>query len=530
MQIQKGLVKYKDRSDIVCTYGLTDEGRQYYFLDGNTLANGNIIASTVLVEAIDPVVVASSIGVIDSLGNVVIPFENKSIRLINDDLLLVERANSTTPSVVEAISLRSDPLSATKLVTTAATIKENMNSKMGSEGRFIFNDQFSEATICDINGNNIIDNQYFSFIGMKNNESLYFCKNIIDSDVLEYSLVDRTFIASEVDNSWELDVNNTEVTQDLIDVAMAVEEKVTGFGVEDITAKDFEAVANENVNEVSTVEEVASDFAENQDGVEKTVEVDNSSFDAYSDTENLVEEPVVVEPEKEEMEPKDVSVEENTLGKVDEKAQEVAENISSSVESLNDNNLMSFDFGDNINYSNSVDSFDINDNMLENETEFKNDLSNLDLDTDIFADSMVQVDKIDVDDDYSYKLSGIKENIMEDVASTMTNLIKLNRSQKQKLVAYEEKFDQVVVAHKKIVEKAKSQVREIETLKAKIKNFETIVTKLESKIEVLENKVHDQDKIITSQTSELESLRPQVEGQKELARILADAQLLLEQE
>ena len=153
MQIQKGIVKYKDRSDIICTYGLTDDGKQYYFLDGNTTSNGNIVASTVLVEAIDPLVGASSVGLIDPNGNVVIPFENKSIKVINDDLLLVEKANSTTPSVVEAIQLRSDPLAATRLVTTPAAIKEKINAKMGSEGRFVFNDQFSEATICDVNGN-----------------------------------------------------------------------------------------------------------------------------------------------------------------------------------------------------------------------------------------------------------------------------------------------------------------------------------------------------------------------------------------
>ena len=31
MKIQKGLVKYKERSDIICTYGITDDGKQYYF-------------------------------------------------------------------------------------------------------------------------------------------------------------------------------------------------------------------------------------------------------------------------------------------------------------------------------------------------------------------------------------------------------------------------------------------------------------------------------------------------------------------
>ena len=48
MKVQKGIVKYKDRSDIECLYGIMDDGSQYYFLDntGKTLSNGNIIAST----------------------------------------------------------------------------------------------------------------------------------------------------------------------------------------------------------------------------------------------------------------------------------------------------------------------------------------------------------------------------------------------------------------------------------------------------------------------------------------------------
>ena len=64
----------QDRSDILCTYGITDDGKTYYFLEGNNISNGNIVATTVLVEAIDPLVVSSSIGVIDPDGNVVIPF------------------------------------------------------------------------------------------------------------------------------------------------------------------------------------------------------------------------------------------------------------------------------------------------------------------------------------------------------------------------------------------------------------------------------------------------------------------------
>ena len=71
MKIQKGIVKYKDRSDIVCTYGLTDDGQQYYFLDETDtkkFSNGNRIATTALVEAIDPMVKAENVGVIDDNG------------------------------------------------------------------------------------------------------------------------------------------------------------------------------------------------------------------------------------------------------------------------------------------------------------------------------------------------------------------------------------------------------------------------------------------------------------------------------
>ena len=51
MKIQKGIVKYKDRSDIVCTYGTLEDNTTYYFLDFGSdykLSNGNIIASKVI--------------------------------------------------------------------------------------------------------------------------------------------------------------------------------------------------------------------------------------------------------------------------------------------------------------------------------------------------------------------------------------------------------------------------------------------------------------------------------------------------
>ena len=85
MKIQKGIVKYKDRNDIVCTYAVTDDGKQYYFLDEKDekkLANGGRIASTELIEAIDPMVKSTHIGVIGNDGREIIPFRYKSTNVL----------------------------------------------------------------------------------------------------------------------------------------------------------------------------------------------------------------------------------------------------------------------------------------------------------------------------------------------------------------------------------------------------------------------------------------------------------------
>lgn len=216
MQVQKGQVKYKDRSDIICTYGINDAGKQYYFLDGEKLGNGSYIASTALVEAIDPLVVASNVGVISSVGEVVVPFDNKSIKPITADAILVEKGIPSTQSVIDAVNMRKDPLAATKLVTTPATIKDRMNAKMGNGGRFVFNDQFSEASVFDLDGNNLLNNEYYSFIGL-NNGTLYMSKNTVESEIVEYKLVKE-----EVKPAQEelLDVQEAKVAPAVIDNAM----------------------------------------------------------------------------------------------------------------------------------------------------------------------------------------------------------------------------------------------------------------------------------------------------------------------
>lgn len=220
MQVQKGQVKYKDRTDIICTYGVVDNGKQYYFLDGEKLGKGRIVASTALVEAIDPMVSASNIGVIDSDGNVIIPFEYKAIKPVADKAMIVENVNPVTPSVIEAAGLRKDPLAATRLVTTPATIKEKVNAKMGPGGRFLFNDQFSEASVYDLDGKNLLDNKLYSFIGY-NNGNLYLANNTPNTDVLTYSF-DKNNDIDAVDTVEDtLDVKEMSVPTEVIDEALS---------------------------------------------------------------------------------------------------------------------------------------------------------------------------------------------------------------------------------------------------------------------------------------------------------------------
>lgn len=218
MQIQKGQVKYKDRTDIICTYGVVD-GKQYYFLDGEKLGKGRIVASTVLVEAIDPLVLASNIGVLDEEGNVVIPFENKAVKPVADKAMIVEVAKPVTPSVIEAANLRRDPLAATRLVTTPAAIKEKVNAKMGVGGRFLFNDQFSEASVYDLDGNNLLDGKLYSFIGY-NDGVLYLAGNTAETEVVTYSLKEEEVVVEKPKEEETLDVKDIEVSTKDIDKAL----------------------------------------------------------------------------------------------------------------------------------------------------------------------------------------------------------------------------------------------------------------------------------------------------------------------
>lgn len=744
MKIQVGQVKYKCRDDYRVVYGTTDAGKIYYFLDDTALKNGNRIASTELVEAIDNTFKPSHIGIVDESGNEVIPFVNKTVKLISDGILLVEKAEPESDAVKQAISLRNDPTAATKLVSTPAAIKSKISAVMSNEGRYVFNDLFSEAYICDLNAKPLVDGLY-SFIAIDPvNNKIYLSKNNPDEPISEFSIMSTQINNTAVSDNNTIDVtsvnvssdavenalgntqvNNTEAVQavatDSIPVAPIVNENVaTSDSVVNNTVEDTVSSANgldasTSQSNVYTPSPLATDevippvlpddlIAETQDTnqvVQEEIVTDKAALpvDAVNDVENTIPatsdstEDVVssndenmnsadngssffdslssldttpVSDEKsDEIESSESNeiveeesenpVEENTEGVKDaslateevvnegvsqenngqeinsalvdineesENKEEISETeeVSDSDKVVDDSDSLDSQDEDEIKLnigetspieevegekqeekeevtqSESVDEVDNSDEKEIEETpvaeaeydeivtddgaleevvaepveEIDSGYTYKDLgretESDIYKESVpsysdssirdyskednkfdklidndysnygnlssVKADRIDTRDDYfdippMAIQSERQDNIMEAVAKSMTELMRQNREQKVTIIQYHERLKRTESLKNSIAEKAKEQADLIKALSGKVRSLENTITKFETKSQLLESKVQDQDRIIAAQDRELKNLRPQVEGKEELAKLLKDARVLL---
>lgn len=436
MQIQKGQVKYKDRTDIICTYGVVD-GKQYYFLDGEKLGKGRIVASTVLVEAIDPLVLASNIGVLDEEGNVVIPFENKAVKPVADKAMIVEVAKPVTPSVIEAANLRRDPLAATRLVTTPAAIKEKVNAKMGVGGRFLFNDQFSEASVYDLDGNNLLDGKLYSFIGY-NDGVLYLAGNTAETEVVTYSLNKEEVVVEKPKEEETLDVKDIEVSTEDIDKALGdvvEEEKI----LHPIEFKD-ESPKLEN-----------SDFPDIP--VEDTEEEKVDEKDKYEDTNTKEVASMSFVPTIDEGISRDNHTEKEA---VEEKNEEVVE------------------------IPTAVDKVSLFEHQAKH-TESPNE----------------EIATFENRGSHTFEK---EENIIEDTAEVMAGLIDQNKKQKDIIAEQERQIDSLLDFKKKAFEENKTLVETNEALKKKLRLLEKEslsnderVTELEEELNELRMQVSGKD-------------------------------------
>lgn len=479
LHVQKGLVKYKDRSDIICTYGTTDDGKSYYFLDGEKLSNGNIIASSVLVEAIDPLAVASNIGIIDKDGNVVVAFENKSIKIVADKILLVEKAQPTTQSVIDASLARKDPLSATKLVTTSAAIKDKMYTKMGSNGRFVFNDQFSEVAVCDLDGKNLFDNKYFSFVGINNN-ILYLSDNTVESEIIEYYLNGK----KEDNRQEEIDISSVVVDTNIVDKAMSQEE--VKENTDTIVEKEESSFVENNINPV-----VADKIELEPDFPDKTMEL----------TEGEVTE-IKVEETKD--------LEKNLL--IDEQEEITTNDSSDKVENADNVNVDNFS-GIEESSDDPSGKFDLFSNILSDE---RNSLDNkLSMSREEFFSSRI--------DDVSFNSTSTDDSeeeggdtLFEDATSVMSRMINQLEEQRKVMNLYEEKLRKLNDFRKRAFDENKRLVARYEALYEEYRSLRSVVD--------------EQKRIIDSQKEDIHSLKAQVAKKNDFAKLLVRAQSLLDDE
>lgn len=572
MKIQKGIVKYKDRNDLSCTYGVTDDGKQYYFLgeDASLLKNGNRIVSTALVEAIDPMVKASNVGLIDEDGHEIIACENKSIKTINEDIILVEKAQPVSQSVIDATNLKSIPAEATKLVSTSATIKGKLNAQMGPEGRYFFNDQFSEATVCDINGNNLVNDEYFSFIGMANGK-LYFSKNTEDSEITEYSILPPE-VQSDVtptNDTNEIDVSGVDVPKDVVESALnseamagvsgeviptvgedvsenaeetamendigadnsegdvaGVETEANAFdeaAAEEASSDNF-AVGEESGSDVASGEENDDIVADQFEGsveskaTEEENAITNEETNVSEATEEAVQEEVASEGADTE-----VSEESNEQGATVEDTQEAESDLvafansgvlpEESHEEVEKDEVAEEKSTEDVANADEIKGAldeamaDVN---SEDEVETESEINFDDVaDDDLFKDSIVKADALVKDEEFDDVEVVSNDNIMSDVVNSMNSLINLNKQQKEVISHYKDQIDK---------------------LNFEARRMELKLTKVQAQNKLLVEKLRTQEQQIARQNKEIEEMRPQLAGKDELVKLLADAQVLLGQD
>lgn len=492
IQIIDGRVRYKNRDDYHVFYTIVGEKAYYFFGESVNaqLKNGNRVATTDLKEAIDPMVEASHVGVLDEFGKEVINFEYRAIRNINDDVLLTILANPKTQSVIEAEALRKDALAASDLLNRSNTIKRNLSEKMSPEGRFVFNNLFSEATVFDINGNNLVDGDSFSFIAYDGNK-LLFSKNTIDSQITEYSLLTPEVQSnvSDTNDSKELDVQKVEVPENVFDNAVAVENEKLAENIpqveEEVVEEKVEETPVEQVSQEVVPTEVVQETVENQE--EKPVE--ESALEKVEEVapEEVVEENVS-KPEESTPVENHLPEEEVKLDIDGEKTEldELFNLNNENVQPQEENNDFSFDVEDNTRFD------DVSVDKIENVYDEK--------------PGYVEYEK------------GNATNIMLDVEDSLKGLLDQNGELKTKVNDLENKVE--------LLESTRN------TLVVKNKKLEQTLKDKDSEIDYLENKLQELTDINESYRERINSLKDEVEfvnsRKDDLKGLLEEAKKTLE--
>ncbi|MBQ2639800.1 MAG: hypothetical protein IJF92_03460 [Bacilli bacterium] len=491
IQLIKNNVQYKGRTDYVVEYATIGD-KQYFIKE--KLNNGSFIATTNLKEAINEEMNPVSYGVMDSEGQEIISFDKKSIRSIEDKYLIVELSNPVSQAVIDMAALKNDPLATSKLVTIRADLKESVNNKMvNDEGRFEFNDPCSEATIFDYDGNNIVNNENYSYIG-KGNTGFYLRK-VDDEEVYKFDFATNTISNSEKQEGVPtVDLNTASVAQMPTVEEEKNEETVVSENVETPVTEEVqpeETVTNENV-EIPVTEEVQPEETVTNENVEIPVTEEVQSEETV---DTVDENEVDAETIKTELEDSNDSLDVSSVEvDKDELEDEISESLDISDEKEND-----VDAEVKNNFDNEFE-LSLGDYNFENE---KSSFKKIEDDYNYDIEDNKKYSFDDVDDNY-YDNSYSDDSVIPSAIKTIDNLFKQNKSQKEHIEQLDERN---------------------ENLKGKIINYQERVEKLENKIQTLEkenhkmqDRIHDQNDIMEKQDKKIISLREsqvkQMEQQK----------------
>lgn len=524
MEIKNGLVQYGGRNDIPCTYIEMEDGTKYYVKQD--LTNGNRIVTTSLLEAVDPMAKAQNIGLMNNEGNVILACNNSSIKTINGDILLVEPAEAVSDNVKEANSLRMDPLSATRLVSTPAQIKEKINAKISSDGRYVLNDQFKDGTLCDAYGNNLVNNEYYSFVAI-DGDKVFMAKNYPETDITEFSIPEKKIVnETPVVENNEIEIPTAETTP-VVEETPVVENNVVEVPTQEVapvTETTEVAAPVVNINEGFAREDVdlnqGTEVAEEVTdlGEEVSIPTDNVSFDEIPEEITPAEVAETVAPTEEE---NVVMDEEDNY----EKATDLEERLNALNAKFEGMNQQMSKFEETTEAP--VEEY-VPQDIEEDEKE-----------EDAFANSEVQVDSIDdiedEDIDETYDISeDVKDTTMEDATKALSDLAQKYTDKENELAEALEREEKLKISRKNYMEKSKAQEQKINLINSKNHDLIDANNKLEAKVESLnmsldlqKRKGEEQKRTINELSRENERLRSQLEGKEELARALESVRAII---
>lgn len=369
MEILKGKVQDPGFPDTEVTYLKTDDGKTYFFIENGTLKNGNIISTPILKEGIGHAPY-TSLGLIDKDGNVLIPFENKNIKALSDDLLLVEKAKPTTQSVVDAASKQTDPLSAAELIQTSDTIKSQMKSVMGSNSSYVFDNQFSEAALFTASGVNLANN-YFSFIGLSNG-AYYMSQNVVGSPISKYDPYANAANQSQEEPNQEMQ------QEDNIQQPEQQESVMSNQSQEENSNTTDPILPNINISE-SADEQISNNIAKEDTQVDQEISsVGNDNIDGIlpninnsqgETTENKEE--TSIPKEKIKLNISDDSTDSDNISETPDEKQEEKVESNENEEQISDNNIENAD----LDIENNQTPEKTNEQVMENDNQYNEDIT-----------------------------------------------------------------------------------------------------------------------------------------------------------